>query len=121
MVRAFLITLFLNTLVVLFFAQAREARLFALPIILVWPLLGKAFLTELARHGGWEGFLAYFVRPARSFLLIILLVAIYVLVRLAFPMSTGIQQDNPFHEYIAVQTLFMVACLIAPDRHVHAV
>jgi hypothetical protein len=50
-----------------------------------------------------------------------LLVAIYVLVRLAFPMSTGIQQDNPFHEYIAVQTLFMVACLIAPDRHVHAV
>lgn len=118
MICAFLIALALNSLVVFFFTQAREARLFALPLLLVWPLLGKALLTELERHGGRKSYLAYFLRPARSLLLLGSLVAIYALVRLTFPMSTGIQQDNPFHEYIAIQTLFMIACLVAPDRQV---
>ncbi len=118
LIRAFLLAVVLNTLTVLFFAQAREARLFALPLILVWPLLGKALLTELVRSGGWRSGMAYLLQPARSVALIALLTVLYVVVRLTFPMSSGIQEDNPYHEYIAVQTLFMVACYMLPGRQV---
>ncbi|MFM8513912.1 MAG: hypothetical protein ACKOBI_09275, partial [Bacteroidota bacterium] len=36
----FVVSLVINTLMVLLMAKAREARLFALPLMLVWPLLG---------------------------------------------------------------------------------
>jgi len=36
----FLVSLLINSAMVLFMAKAREARLFALPLLVVWPLLG---------------------------------------------------------------------------------
>lgn len=47
MVKAFLLSLIINTILVLTTAQAREARLFALPLIFIWPLLGKFFYHEI--------------------------------------------------------------------------
>ncbi|HRH39286.1 MAG TPA: hypothetical protein PK760_13130, partial [Flavobacteriales bacterium] len=47
MLRAFWIALVLNTVAVLVAAKAREARSFALPLIIVWPLIGKVVAHEL--------------------------------------------------------------------------
>ena len=36
--------------------------MFALPLVLAWPLLGKAWTAEMERHGGWQGLAAPFSR-----------------------------------------------------------
>lgn len=46
--RAFLLTAIINTVIVLVSARAREARLFALPLVFLWPLLGKYASTMIA-------------------------------------------------------------------------
>lgn len=46
-IKAYLITLFLNTLVVLVATKARETRLFTLPLFLMWPILGKFLIIEI--------------------------------------------------------------------------
>ncbi len=45
----FLFLLFCNTLIVIFSTIARESRLFALPLLLIYPLLGKYLLLEMKR------------------------------------------------------------------------
>jgi hypothetical protein len=47
MVNSFLLALILNMLVVLTTTRARETRLFALPLVFLWPIFGKYFLHEL--------------------------------------------------------------------------
>lgn len=52
LVRAFMITALINTTIVLLTARAREARLFALPLLFLWPLFGKyllLFCSEVKR------------------------------------------------------------------------
>lgn len=45
--RAFFLTLFINTPIVLFAAYARESRLFALPLVFLWPRVGRAAASAL--------------------------------------------------------------------------
>ncbi len=45
MIKAFVISMVINTVLVVLLAQAREARLFALPLLFLWPLLGEAWRT----------------------------------------------------------------------------
>jgi len=42
MLLAFVLTVFINSFFVFFSAKAQESRLFALPLIFFWPILGKA-------------------------------------------------------------------------------
>jgi hypothetical protein len=44
LVQAFVLTFIINTMLVFFTARAREARLFALPIVFLWPIFGKYFV-----------------------------------------------------------------------------
>ena len=44
----YLFTLIINTIIVLITARAREARLFSLPLIFLWPLMGKYILQVWA-------------------------------------------------------------------------
>jgi len=46
---SFLFILICNTLIVLFSTIARESRLFALPLLLIYPLLGRYFLLEIKK------------------------------------------------------------------------
>lgn len=41
---AFVLALIINTPIVFIFTHAREARLFAVPLVFLWPVLGKYFL-----------------------------------------------------------------------------
>ena len=49
LIPAVVLSVVLNTIVVLLMTKARELRLFALPLIFLWPLLGKCFLSSVKR------------------------------------------------------------------------
>ncbi len=111
--QAFWITLVLNTLVVLFAAKAREARLFALPMVLGWPLLGKAIMDELRRAGGIGSFLAFMRQPLLAIEFAVKAVVLCIAVYRFFSLSTGIELDNLFHEYLIAELLLILVCLYA--------
>ncbi|MBK9177249.1 MAG: hypothetical protein IPM46_13130 [Flavobacteriales bacterium] len=111
--QAFWISLVLNTLVVLIAAKAREARVLALPLIIVWPLLGKAFSSEWARLGGWTGLLSFIRRPASALVFVLVIAIVFSTIRRGFILSTGIPQDNPWHEYLQLEALLVIAFLFA--------
>jgi hypothetical protein len=47
LINAFLLTVFINTLVVLFMTKAREVRLFAVPLFFLWPIFSSIFKQEI--------------------------------------------------------------------------
>ncbi|MBK9590783.1 MAG: hypothetical protein IPO32_04480 [Crocinitomicaceae bacterium] len=47
LINAFLLTVLINTLVVLFMTKAREVRLFALPLFFIWPIFSTIFKHEI--------------------------------------------------------------------------
>jgi hypothetical protein len=111
--KAMLIALVINTSVVLVATKAREARLFVLPLVLVFPLLGVAWRSEWQHQGG----LRRLLRVLRSWpyalgalfaLGIIILVSDHV-----FVLSDGVPSENLFHEYFMLQSAFMVLCVLA--------
>ncbi len=116
-IKAMLIGLVLNTAVVLVATKAREARLFVLPLLLVMPLLGTAWRSEIGQHGGfaklvgtlrhWPYALAFVF-----FAGIVVLVSDYV-----FSLSDGVPSANLFHEYFVLQALFMGCCILSDARH----
>ena len=115
-IKAFVIAVVLNTAVVLVATKAREARLFALPLLLVLPLLGRAWSVEVGRHGGLVGLLGFFKRWHYALVFfffggIVVLVSDHI-----FSLSDGVGSENLFHEYFVVQSLFMGCCLLA-DVH----
>ncbi|MBL0128977.1 MAG: hypothetical protein IPP83_16360 [Flavobacteriales bacterium] len=114
--RAFWFTLLLNTFLVLIAAKAREARVLALPLLLGWPLIGKALFAEIERHGGWRSLLTFVRTPRVAAILVAIAIAVYFGVRYAFVLSTGIPADNLFHEYLVASVVIIAASLLA-DRH----
>ncbi|MFN3875664.1 MAG: hypothetical protein ACK4L7_07115, partial [Flavobacteriales bacterium] len=109
MLKAFWVALAANTLAVLVAAKAREARVLALPLAIGWPLLGAAIADELQRQGGWRALLGALGRPAAAGALLLLAMALYVLARAAFPLSTNVQGDNLWHELLALQLAAVAA------------
>ncbi|MBT5262928.1 MAG: hypothetical protein HOL80_03470 [Candidatus Magasanikbacteria bacterium] len=48
---AYIVSIIINTIIVVVTARAREARLFALPLIFLWPILGKYALVVMSYWG----------------------------------------------------------------------
>lgn len=111
---AFLVVVLLNTPLVLVSADAREARLLALPLIIGWPLLGIALHKELEKHGGWLGLLLAFRKPQKAFALFVLTGSFALLAYTFFILTATWQQDNLFHEMLIAHLAFMTACVLAP-------
>ena len=90
----FAVSLVINTLMVLLMAKAREARLFALPLMLVWPLLGL-------RRYAWPTT----TKPIRPITWLLLIVAVAGTLHLAWNLyqsTVGPNTDNLFREYLTV-------------------
>jgi hypothetical protein len=117
LLRAFWIALVLNTIVVLLAAKAREARLFALPMIFAWPLLGKVITAEIERGGGLRSFLSFLRKPLWAIGFVVKSTVLIISVRKLFVLSTGIQQDNLFHEYLIGELLLILICLYAAKHN----
>ena len=87
-------SLVVNTFIVLFMAKAREARLFALPLLLIWPLLG--FRRYNVQGLTWQ--------PG-SVALLLLVLGVGGTVHLAwnvYQSTVGTNTDNLFREYLTL-------------------
>ncbi|WKZ66293.1 MAG: hypothetical protein QY325_16210 [Flavobacteriales bacterium] len=116
LVTGFLVALALNTTVVLSAALAREARLFALPLLLGWPLLGGALRAELRQAGGWRGLTALMRNYRTAAVLAALLLLVSFAVFSLFEPSTGIEEDSLFHEWLIAELGLIAALVLARRR-----
>lgn len=114
--RGFLLALLLNTPLVLVGAYAREARLLALPLIVLWPWLGAALHAEVQVLGGWRAALKALLAPWKAFALIVLGVGITFAAYRGFRLTAGWPQDNLFHEMLIAQLLLAAALVLAGIR-----
>jgi hypothetical protein len=88
------VSLVANTLMVLFMAKAREARLFALPLMLVWPLLGLRRWPLPTVHKP--------IRPISWFLLVVAVAGTLHLAWNLYQSTVGPNTANLFREYLSV-------------------
>ena len=93
----------LNTIVVLFCTKAREARLFALPLVFVWPFLGGMLVNakELLGLPNLRSMLKHW-EYATVLLLIFGLLALFV--DRGWELGDGNASGNLWHEYFLVQS-----------------
>jgi hypothetical protein len=95
--QAFWMALLLNTVVVLATARAREARLFALPLILAWPWLAVAVKSMYQEA---EARMANLAKTTWIYLLILPLA--YFLAKYSFTQTAANPAENWFNEYLFV-------------------
>jgi len=88
------VSLIINTLMVLLMAKARETRLFALPLLLVWPLLGL-------RRYEWPTTTKP-IRPINWLLLVLGLAGTLHLAWNLYQSTVGPNTANFFREYLTV-------------------
>lgn len=102
--QVFWLTVLLNSPLVFGTAFAREARLFALPLLLAWPFLGSAF--KLACLQWWQlGHRRWWIVPIAA-ILAVWLPQTYV-------MSGAHPDANYFHEYLTVYLVLLTVVLWA--------
>ena len=87
-------SLVVNTLLVLFMAKAREARLFALPLLLIWPLLGL-------RRYNLQGF-KWQPSPVALLILVLGVGGTAHLAWNLYQSTVGTNTDNLFREYLTL-------------------
>ena len=87
-------SLVVNTFIVLFMAKAREARLFALPLLLIWPLLGL-------RRYNLQGF-NWQPSPVALLMLVLGVGGTLHLAWNLYQSTVGTNTDNLFREYLTL-------------------
>jgi hypothetical protein len=101
-IAAFITALIINTIVVILTTQARETRLFTLPLVFLFPFLGRYLISEYI-----------FIRNKillvpkneilRSLLILTVLISITICITSYFYFQTiGSQSENLFNEYAAI-------------------
>lgn len=105
-VQAFLLAVVINTPIVMLATLAREARLFALPLIFLWPLTGQLFGKELTLLMKPSLYFDCF-RDWRYSMLLLLLSLIGYVVAFRWYVPSFSPKDNFFNEYLFVQLFIM--------------
>lgn len=113
-VRAFIVSCTLNTLIVLMAAFSREARLLALPLVFLWPLMGQFCLREIRLLLTFKNYLLCFSNWKYAALIGILTLANYFISFKIYVPSFP-PSDNYFNEYLFLSLQLM--CLHYMLRH----
>jgi hypothetical protein len=101
--RAFMLTLILNTLIVLVFTQARESRLFMLPLFFWFPLAGQLVLqkaTEIIEH------LRVTLNWRMALLYVLAIVGYWFMAFLVYQPTAMLPYENWHQEYLFVLLIF---------------
>ena len=113
-VNAFILSCVLNTLVVLIAAFAREARLFSLPLVFLWPLMAQYCLKEIKLLLTFKVYLKCFARWKYCITFGIVSVVNYIISFVVY-MPSFPSDDNYFNEYLFVS--LQLICLHYLLRH----
>lgn len=103
LIKSFLLTLIINTIIVLISTLARETRLFALPLIFIWPIFGKILLRELKILGSLKNYRYLFNNILSAGTLILLWAFCFLIYRFIFSQTNGVKQ-NYLDEYLLVMS-----------------
>lgn len=123
-VKAFAVTLLINTMIVILTTYVRETRLFALPLFFLFPLMGRIVLKEIS-YIRWK----LSVVTRREFIkylpLFLTMVAASLSVTYKYYFQTiGSQSENLFNEYTAIVLLvttghFLLRFVLEPIKPHH--
>ena len=105
---AFILSLFINTLVVFIFTFAREARLFALPLIFVWMFYSTLFEKEIKLLLNFKKIKSCLSNWKYSLVLLILFFISYQLTHRGFQSEFYSNDKNLFNEYFFA-TLMLIS------------
>ncbi|MDF0707741.1 hypothetical protein [Flagellimonas okinawensis] len=105
-VRAFVLSCSVNTVAVLVGALAREARLFSLPLIFLWPIMGQYCSMEISLLLSYKTYVACFSRLKYMALLGILTLLNYLVSFKVYQPSSH-PADNYFNEYLFTALMIM--------------
>lgn len=104
-VRAFLITLVINTVVVMTVTKAREARLFAIPLFFLWPILGELLVQEfgmLFQKGNYKRLVQ---KWTNGLIFLMLLGLNYVFSFFCYNSTVSGDSDHYFNEYLFISLI----------------
>ena len=103
-IQAFYLTLILNTIVVYFFTNAGEVRLFVLPLFLLWPVFYQFFKTEFK---SLRSIKSLFKSPLAIGVLTLLTIINYVISIEVYKTTISFPNYNYFNEYSFLLFLFL--------------
>lgn len=112
-IQAFVFSLLINTVMVVLFGRARETRLFALPLIFVWPLIHSSNLSfeKPVHFFSKQNSLFY---PITGIFLIMATLAYFLSLSLYQPTET--QNEKTFQIYSFIALLLFSGLSIYPKR-----
>ncbi|WP_116541678.1 hypothetical protein [Pontibacter virosus] len=120
-VKAFVFTLLINTVIVILTTYVRETRLFALPLIFLFPLMGRIVLREL-NYIRWKLSVITRRELIKYLPLFLILSAVCITVTYKYYFQTiGSQAENLFNEYTAIVLLvtivhFLLRFVLKPEK-----
>ncbi|MFZ1664532.1 MAG: hypothetical protein WBO28_05475 [Flavobacteriales bacterium] len=105
---AFLITLLINSMIVIISTKDREVRLFTLPMIFLWPVFAKVFQTDLKHVFSLRAQRHLFSKWSYVAMFLFLNLINYIVSFKVYYTTIGLQTDNYFNEYLFVYTFIMI-------------
>jgi hypothetical protein len=110
--RGFWFCLFLNTIVVISTTQAREFRLMALPLLLIWPALGSWWLQTIQEALSVKALLRHLTNIRSGGLLLAGTVVNYLISFRLYRTTIGNVGDNYFNLYLFVYLSVILLLLL---------
>lgn len=109
MVKAFIITLVINTIIAYFLTKVREARILMLPLVFLWPIFSALFLSKLSLMISLNGWIQLFKKPLLLVFLGGLIFASYELAFFNYKATIGFPKDHYFnHYFFCLFTVFSI-------------
>lgn len=105
-IKAFFFVIVINTPIVMLATLAREARLFALPLIFLWPLVGQLFGKEMAMMCKARLYMECFC-SLRNILYLIGAVILNYWISFKLYLPSFPTEDNFFNEYLFIMLLLI--------------
>jgi hypothetical protein len=105
--RAFLITVIINSVIVILTTKAREARLFIIPMFFIWPIFTKLFYEDIKLLFSIKHYRSTFSNLNSVAFFIFLMFLNYILSFKVYKPTIGNHNENYFNEYLFV-TIFLI-------------
>ncbi|MCM4166998.1 hypothetical protein KCTC52924_01854 [Arenibacter antarcticus] len=115
-IKAFILAVIVNTPIVMLATLAREARLYALPLIFLWPLVGQLFGKELMLMCKAQLYLDCF-RSLRNKLYLLGSVTLNYWISFKVYVPSFPSKDNFFNEYFFIMLLLISIHFILHNYH----
>jgi len=112
-INAFLLTVIINSIIVLLFTKAREVRLFAIPLFFIWPIFSELFREEIKIVCSPNLYLQIFKQWKYTLFFLFLNFLNYMISFNLYKTTVG--GDDYFSEYLFVLLFIIIAHVFITD------